>query len=64
MMPWISGEPPKDGKDYVCESPSHVGPVFLRWIEYNGLSAWHDWDIDSHLTVTRWHPLDPQQRNA
>lgn len=57
-MPWIDGEPPKDGKDYVCISAEWVGPIILRWFKYNGKAAWRDWDTDSHLTVTRWHPLD------
>jgi len=59
-MPWIDGDPPKDGNEYVCESPSYSEPLFLSWFKYNGLEAWRDWDNDSHQ-VTRWHPLDPQR---
>jgi hypothetical protein len=64
MMAWIDGEPPKDGKAYVCETPSHDGPLFLRWFKYNGAEMWRDWDADSHLEVTRWHPLDESLMEA
>lgn len=56
-MPWLDGEPPRDGKPYVCETPSHDGPLFLRWFKYNGLEAWRDWDAAPHTDVKRWHPL-------
>ena len=59
-MPWIDGEPPKDGKDYVCLTPSFQGPIILRWFKYNGLAAFHDWDADSYQDVAKWHPLDPE----
>ncbi len=58
-MGWITGEPPRNGRQYVCESPDHAGPLFLRWVKYNGLAAWRDWDNDAHSAVLRWHPLDP-----
>ena len=62
-MPWVSGEPPRDGKEYVCSTPSYTGPVFLRWFKYNGVSAFRDWDNDSH-TVTKWHPLDRLEKEG
>lgn len=59
-MPWVDGEPPRDGQSYVCETPSHPEPLFLRWFKYNGLYAWRDWDADDHTTPTRWHPIEDQ----
>ena len=59
-MPWVDGEPPKDGRPYVCETPSFSEPLFLAWTRMNGLAAWRDWDCDTYSDVTRWHPLDPQ----
>jgi hypothetical protein len=63
-MPWLDGEPPRDGKSYVCETPSHDGPLFLRWFKYNGLEAWRDWDADPYTDVKRWHPLEGEIEDA
>lgn len=59
-MPWLDGEPPRDGKPHVCETPSHDGPLILRWFKYNGLEAWRDWDNDAYTDVRRWHPIEEQ----
>lgn len=58
-MPWIDGEPPKDGKEYVCLTPSYKGPVFLCWCP-RSKAAFRDWDGDSYHDVTKWHPLDAE----
>ena len=59
-MPWLDGEPPKDGKDYVCRTPSFHGPIILRWFKYNGTAAFRDWDTDAYTDVVKWHPLDAE----
>ncbi|MEL7471199.1 MAG: hypothetical protein AAFN27_22285 [Pseudomonadota bacterium] len=57
-MPWHDGEPPKDGREYVAEAPTYDGLLVVRWVKYNGIPAFRDWDMDDHPRITRWHDLD------
>ena len=51
---------PKDGRRIIAATPSYTEPLILYWMNYNGLAAWWDWDLDSYTDVTHWQPLpDP-----
>ena len=57
-MPWVDGEPPKDGEEYVVETINYRGPLVVKWYKYNGVYAYRDWDTDYYDTITRWHDLE------
>ena len=53
---------PKDGRRIIASTPSYTEPLILYWAKNNGLSAWHDWDLDPYTDVTHWQPLpDPPE---
>jgi hypothetical protein len=60
-VPWHEGPPPKDGGQYVVNSPAYDGPVVVQWLHYDGQSAFRDWDLDTHTEITRWHDLDKKE---